>query len=198
MWDLPWKGWRGLISFWPIPRSWPFFLCTSGPFSSLHSFLDFSSCTGLETVEWPPGNHCSSGKNICCMYLLIDGFFFFWKSRHLPCKLLVIPSLRFLRIHPVSQYTFSLVTGCCPQPPGLCGRGLMLCDVCQSDVKLADDSFFSFFRTECHPWMTYWQTTPPPPLLYIVICFNHWILACLNPGFLLCYLATSFLVRCLW
>lgn len=136
-----------------------FFFALLDPFSSLCPFLDFSTCTGLETVGWLPGNHCSSGKNIC----VFVEWFFFWKSQHLPCKLFVIPSLRFWRIHPVSQYTFSLVTGCCQ------GRGIMLCDVCQSDVKSADDSFFSFFRTKCLPWMIYWQTTPPPPLLYIII-----------------------------
>lgn len=54
-----------------------FFFVLLDPFSSLCPFLDFSTCTGLETVGWLPGNHCSSGKNIC---VFVEWWIFFLKK----------------------------------------------------------------------------------------------------------------------
>lgn len=127
-----------------------FFCALLDPFSSLCPFLDFSTCTGLETVGWLPGNHCSSGKNIC---VFVEWWIFFLKKSA-------------SSMQTVCNTLFEILENSSSQPIhilGLCGRGVMLCDVCQSDVKLADDSFFSFFRTKCFPWMIYWQINPPPP-----------------------------------
>lgn len=74
LWDLPWKEHRGLISFWPIPHSWPFFLCTSGPF-----FISVS-ISGFLYLYWPrncwvtPWKSLLIGEKYLCICIVMDFF----------------------------------------------------------------------------------------------------------------------------
>lgn len=74
LWDLPWKEHRGLISFWPIPHSWPFFLCTSGPF-----FISVS-ISGFLYLYWPrncwvtPWKSLLIGEKYLCICRVMDFF----------------------------------------------------------------------------------------------------------------------------
>lgn len=113
-------------------------LCTSGPF-----FISVS-ISGFLYLYWPrncwvtPWKSLLIGEKYLCICRVMD--FFLKKSAS--------------SMQTVCNTLFEILENSSSQPIhilGLCGRGVMLCDVCQSDVKLADDSFFSFFRTKCLP-----------------------------------------------